>query len=200
MKLSRFTYRLLVNISRAALFLWHPVFRVQGRENIPEGPCIIAGNHSGLADPLWAIYAVRPVPLYRIMAKESLFHIPLLGILFERIEMISVRRGEQDVNAIKTCLQALKNGEKVFIYPEGTRVKKDRIEAKTGALMLAERAGVPVMPLYTSRRRFPFQPVRVCIGEPFWVRHEGRRATAAELRAQTDEMMDHIYGMGGDVP
>ncbi len=197
MKLSRFTYRLLVNITRAALFVWHPVFRVRGRESIPEGPCIIAGNHSGYADPLWAIYALRPMPLYRIMAKESLLRVPLLRILFERIGMIGIRRGEQDVNAVKACLQALKGGEKVFIYPEGTRVKKGRIEAKTGALMLAERAGVPVLPIYTSRRRFPFQPVLVSIGEPFRVRSEGRRATAAELRAQTDEMMDNIYAMGG---
>lgn len=198
MKLSRFTYKLLVNITRAALFFWHPVFRVRGRENIPEGPCIIAGNHSGYADPLWAIYALRPMPLYRIMAKESLMHVPLLGILFDRIGMIGIRRGEQDVNAVKACLQALKGGEKVFIYPEGTRVKKGRVEAKTGALMLAERGGVPVLPVYTSRRRFPFQPVLVSIGEPFRVRSEGRRATAAELRAQTDAMMDNIYAMGGD--
>lgn len=198
MKLSRFTYRLLVLITRIALFFWHPVFRVRGRENIPEGPCIIAGNHSGFADPLWDIYALRPMPLYRIMAKESLFRVPLLGILFDRIAMIPVRRGEQDVNAVKTCLLVLKNGEKVFVYPEGTRVKKGRVEAKTGALMLADRAGVPVLPVYTSRRRFPFQPVLVSIGKPFPVRREGRRATAAELRTQTDEMMDRIYEMGGD--
>lgn len=198
MKLKPFTYKFLVGLTRAALFLWHPVFRVKGRENIPEGPCVIAGNHSGYADPLWAIYALRPMPLYRIMAKESLLRIPLLGILFERINMIGVRRGEQDVNAVKACLQALKGGEKVFIYPEGTRVKKGRIEAKTGALMLAERGGVPVLPVYTSRRKFPFQPVQVCIGKPFTVTSEGRRATAAELRAQTDAMMDAIYAMGGD--
>lgn len=197
MKLSRFTYKLMVRVTRAALFFWHPVFRVRGREHIPEGPCMIVGNHSGYADPLWAIYALRPMPLYRIMAKESLLHLPLLRVLFEKIEIIGIRRGEQDVNAIKTCLQALKGGEKVFIYPEGTRVKRGRIAAKTGALMLAERAGVPVLPVYTSRRRFPFQPVLVSIGEPFHVRSEGRRATAAELREQTDGMMDRIYAMGG---
>ncbi len=198
MKLSRFTYTLLVLLTRIALFFWHPVFCVRGRENIPEGPCVIAGNHSGNADPLWDIYALRPMPLYRILAKESLLRVPVLRILFERIGMIGVRRGEQDVNALKTCLQALKSGEKVFVYPEGTRVKKERIEAKTGALMLADRAGVPVLPIYTSSRRFPFQPVLVAIGEPFRVRSEGRRATAAELRAQTDAMMDIIYAMGGD--
>lgn len=197
MKLSRFTYRFLVLLTRFFLFLWHPVFRVRGRENIPAGPCVIAGNHSGNADPLWDIYALRPMPLYRILAKESLLHVPGLRILFERIGLIGIKRGEQDVNALKTCLQALKNGEKVFVYPEGTRVKKGRIEAKTGALMIAERAGVPVLPVYTSRRRFPFQPVRVCIGEPFHVRSEGRRATAAELRVQTNNMMDRIYEMGG---
>ncbi len=198
MRIGKYTYRFLVGLTRCVLFLWHPVFRVQGRENLVEGPCVLCSNHSGFADPLWGIYALRPLPLYRIVAKESLMHTPLLGHLFDAIGMIGIRRGEQDITAIKTCLQALKNGEQVFIYPEGTRVPKGRIEAKTGALMLAERGGVPVVPIYTSRHRHPFFPVRVVIGRPFRVHSEGRRATAAELRAQTNEMMDGIYAMGGD--
>ncbi len=199
MKLKRFTYYFLVWVTRVALFVWHPVFKVTGRERIPDKTHMIVSNHAGLADPLWHIYAFKkPYPLYRIVAKESLMRVPLLGILFDRIGMIGIRRGEQDVGAVKSCLAALKNGENVFIYPEGTRVKKSRIQAKTGALMIAERAGVPVLPLFISRRRFPFQPVKVVIGEPFTVHGAGRRSTPEELREQTDAMMDRIYAMGGE--
>lgn len=197
-RISPGVYRFLFWLTRIALFLWHPVFRVEGREHIPAGPCLFCSNHSGYADPLWDLYALNQPVLFRFVAKEQLMRLPVLGRFFHWIGMIGIRRGEQDVAAIKACLRALKDGEKVFLYPEGTRVRAGRLEAKTGALMLAGRTGLPVVPLYTSRRRRPFTPVRVVIGEPFLVEAAGRRATAAELRAQTDAMMDRIYEMGGD--
>ena len=49
---TRFFYPIIYGILHVALRLYHwPSFR--GRENLPEGPCVICGNHSGFADPLW---------------------------------------------------------------------------------------------------------------------------------------------------
>ena len=53
-------YRILYCIVRFVLFFWHPVFRVSGRENIPQdGNVLICANHSGLADPVWLVFALR---------------------------------------------------------------------------------------------------------------------------------------------
>ena len=199
MKGNEFCYGLLVKLVRLGLFFWHPVFRVTGRENIPAGPCVICGNHIGMADPLWAIFALKQGPFFRIMAKDSLLQAPLLGKLLHWAGIIGVKRGEGDINAIKEALKTLKDGKKLLIYPEGTRAKDGPLEGKTGAVMLANRAKCPILPVYIKRKRFLFSPMAMVIGEPFQVVTETGKATAEELRRETDRMMDIIYKLGKDV-
>ena len=196
MKLNPVVYWFLYGVVRLGMFFWHPVFRVSGREHIPQGPCVICSNHVGMSDPIWTIFAFRPARLFRIMAKDQLMHVPLLKYLFRWIGMIGVKRGEGDIAAVKTALKALRDGEQLLIYPEGTRVRETRLVAKTGAVMLAQRAGCPILPVYMQRRRYPFSPLHTVIGEPFFVQAAGAHPTAEELREQTDAMMDRIYAMG----
>lgn len=197
MRVNRFWYRFLYVVVRFGMFFWHPVFRVTGRENIPEGPCVMCSNHVGMADPVWTILGLRQPRMFRIMAKDQLMHVPVLKYLFRWIGMIGIKRGEGDINAVKTALKALKDGEKLLVYPEGTRVPKgQRLEGKTGAVMLAVRAGCPVLPLYIQRKRFPFSPLHLVIGEAYCPETAGTRPTAEELRVLTDALMDRIYAAG----
>ena len=192
----RFWYGFLCGVVRAAMALWHPVFRVTGRGHIPEGPCVICGNHAGMADPIWAIFAVRNGTFFRILAQDQVMRVPVLGRFLRWIGVIGVKRGESDLAAVKTALRALKNGEKLLVFPEGTRVKGARIPAKTGAVMLAQRAGCPVLPMYIQRRRRPFGPLRVAFGAPYWVETAGPRPTAEELRREADRVLDAAYALG----
>ena len=65
--------------------------------------------------------------------------------------------------------------------------------------MLAQRAGCPVLPVYIQRRRAPFSSLHMVIGQPYLVETADRRATAEELRQQTDLLMKKIYTMGENV-
>lgn len=199
MKADGFSYHFLWWVVRIAMFFWHPVFRVTGRENVPAGACVLCGNHVGMADPIWTIFAVGKRRFFRIMAKEQLLHLPLLGRFLRWIGLIGVKRGESDVSSVRTALKALKDGEKLLIYPEGTRARNGRLPGKTGAVLLAQRAGVPVVPLYIQRKRRPFSAIRMVIGQPYEITFAQRRATAEELRQATDDLMDRIYAMGADV-
>lgn len=192
----KFWYGFLCAVVRAAMALWHPVFRVTGREHIPEGPCVIFGNHVGMADPIWTIFAMRNGKFFRILAKEQLLRLPVLGRFLRWIGVIGVKRGEGDLNAVKQALKALKNGEKLLVYPEGTRVRGARIQAKTGAVLLAQRAGCPILPVYIQRKRRPWGPLRMVIGAPCAVETAGAHPTAEELRQETDRLMDLVYEMG----
>ena len=196
MKPDGIAYRILYTIVRVALFFWHPVFRVTGRENIPAGACVICGNHIGMADPLWTIFALREKRFFRIMAKEQLLEVPLLGRLLRWIGLIGVKRGENDVHAVREALKTLKAGDKLLLYPEGTRARHGRLEGKTGAVLLAQRAECPLLPVYIQRRRRPFSPLRLVIGQPYTVSFPQRRAAAEELRTATDALMDTIYALG----
>ena len=74
--LKGFWYWVAFYIVRAAMFLYHPVFHVKGRENIPqEGSFLICPNHSGMADPLWVIFALRLNRVPRIMAKNQVMYL-----------------------------------------------------------------------------------------------------------------------------
>ena len=129
------------------------------------------------------------------MAKEEIQHWPVAGALLKWLGfVIWVKRGKSDVGAVKAALRALKGGEKLLIFPEGTR--HDEIgEGKTGAAMMAIRTGVPILPIYISPERKLFRPTRVYIGQPYQPFTEDRRANAEDYRAATEVMMDKIKAL-----
>lgn len=195
-RMNHFWYVTLRAVARIGLFFWHPVFRVSGREHVPAGPCVIAVNHAGMADPIWVMFALRQYVPPRILAKDSVLHIPVLGKFLEWVGLIAVRRGENDVGAIKTVLKALKDGDQLLIFPEGTRIRGGkRIEAKTGAMMFASRTGVPILPVWLEPKRRVFSPMRAVVGAPYIPTCDGK-PTSEDLHRMTGELMDGIYALG----
>ena len=194
---TRFFYPIIYFVLSVALRLYHwPKFR--GKENLPEGPCVICGNHSGFADPLWVFQLLGPWLLPWTMARKSLFE----KSAFARDFLLTFRafpvdRDNPDMAAIKKSLSVLKGGEKLLIFPEGTRVKKGKkSEPKSGAVMLAQRAGVPLVPVYITHGRRPFQPIRIIMGEAWTPEWSCRRPDSAELEEKTAELMAKIYRLG----
>lgn len=122
---------------------------IEGAENIPaHGPAIIAPNHVSHTDPpLIAITSQRrPVT---IMAKEELFHIPVIGPYIRALGMFPVNRGSADRAALKVALDALANGRLLVIFPEGTRGDGVALqEPERGLGLMAMKSGAPVVPAY----------------------------------------------------
>ena len=179
------------------MFLYHPVFRVKGRENIPQnGGFLICPNHSGMADPFWVLFALRLNHIPRIMAKKEVMKIPLLGRLLEWFGVFGVDREGVDVNAIKIGMRTLKEGQQLMVFPEGTRVRPGKIIVpKRGAIVLAYRTGCPVLPVYLSRRKYPFCPITCVIGEPYYLEFEGK-PTDVQMQAEVETLVNRIYEMG----
>ena len=125
--------------------------RVEGLENIPPGTCLFAANHASNADPPSIVAAIpRRVA---ILAKKSLFSIPVVGMSFKRAHFIPVNRADpRDAMAsVDLATKYLKEGTSYLIYPEGTRSPNGRLlPFKRGAFVLAIRAGVPVVPIACS--------------------------------------------------
>ncbi|MBE6954821.1 MAG: 1-acyl-sn-glycerol-3-phosphate acyltransferase [Ruminococcaceae bacterium] len=189
-------YRIARVLVRIAMFFAHPVFRVSGRENIPEGPAVICCNHSNLSDPIWVILGLWPEHMPACMAKKEVMQVPLLGALLRFLGAISVDRGNADLNAVKQALKALKDGNNLLVFPEGTRVRPRKVvDAKTGAALLANRAGVPLLPVFLTRNKKFFCPLKLVIGKPFFVEKQGARITQQELQLATDHLMGEIYAM-----
>ena len=176
-------------------FYHWPTFR--GRENLPKGPCVICGNHSGFADPIWVFLCMGTHYPPWTMAKKSVMEKPVLGRFLKTFRAFPVDRDNADMAAVKKSLSILRGGEQLLIFPEGTRVKKGKkSEPKSGAVLLAQRAGVPLVPVYITHHRKPFQPIKVIIGEPYTPAYTSRRPDNEELERHTAELMAKVYALG----
>ncbi len=172
--------------------------RALGREHIPQGACLLCGNHTRYSDPFFIIYAMGRKDHPYIMAKAELMRIPVIGWILKKVGVFGVDRGKSDVKAIKEAMRVLKDGSKLLMFPEGTRVKGGAdSEAKTGAAMLALRTGVPLVPVYVPPRLGWFRRTPVVFGEPFYpqVDHEGK-PTAEDYHRIADDLLGRIRALG----
>lgn len=189
-------YKFLYAVVYPFFLFLYPI-KVVGRENIPHGACVVCPNHTRAIDPFFAVFAFGRRHILRAMAKRELMRIPVLGWLLRHVGVFGVDRGSADIGAVKTALRYLKEGRKLLMFPEGTRVSEgEQVEAKTGAALFATRTGVPIVPVYITAHKRLFRRNLVVIGQPFEPKIQGRKGTAEELRAIADELMVRIYALG----
>lgn len=200
----RFAYAFLWCLAWPFFNLVHPC-KAYGRENIPEGAVLVAGNHTAMSDPLFVVFAAGLHFQMRPMAKAELLHVPLVGWLLKKAGVFGVERGKADIGAIKQAIKYLKGGEKVLMFPEGHRIqggvdKEGReSETKTGAAMLAVRTGVQLLPVYIPEKKLWFRRTPVVFGAPYVPETEGKKATAEEYQAIADDLMRRIRTLGEQV-
>ena len=170
--------------------------RVIGREHVPEGGAVLCANHNNAVDPILIALALPKNAGLRFMAKMELFQNPFLKWLFLKLGAFPVDRKNNDVTAMKTAMRCLQNGEKLMLFPEGTRVKSEGdVAAKGGAVMFATRTGVPMIPIYCGGREKFFRRSTIVFGEPYLPQAAGRRPTAEENRQFADELLHRIYSL-----
>jgi len=125
--------------------------RVEGRERIPSGVCLFVANHTSSAD---APAVVGAIPRrIAVLLKESLFKWPIVGQAFWSARFIPVNRKEHEsaVASVEKAAEAMRAGQSFLIYPEGTRSPDGRLQRfKKGAVVMAIKAGVPIVPVVCS--------------------------------------------------
>lgn len=189
-------FRVLYAVIWPVFNLIHPVKAI-GRENIPEGAALICPNHTRASDPFFVLFAFKRKHIMRAMAKAEIMRVPVIGWLLGKAGVFGVDRGSADINAVKTALRVLKDGYKLLMFPEGTRVGEgESVEAKTGAAMFAVRTGSPIIPVYIPAKKRWFRPTPVVIGQPYYPQVAGRKGTSEEYRAISDELMGRIHALG----
>ncbi|MCR9142301.1 MAG: 1-acyl-sn-glycerol-3-phosphate acyltransferase [bacterium] len=109
-------------------------------------------NHQSFLDVVAFCYAL-PGPL-SYMAKSSLFRIPIFGQVLKGLGTIPVDRSKRASSgrAMGAAVRAIKAGQRVMIFPEGTRSRADGslMPFKRGAFVLARDSAVPVQSLTVS--------------------------------------------------
>lgn len=148
------------------------LYRIEsdGIENIPEGGCILASNHTGFADVL--VISAASNRQVRYMAKKELFRIPLLAPLIRALGAYPVDRGGGDVGSIKKTIALVEEGELVGIFPQGHRhsgVDPRETEIKHGVGMVAYHTKACVLPVFIDNKKMHtamFRKNHVTFGRP----------------------------------
>ena len=157
---------------------------MEGLERIPQtGPAIVAGNHLSYLDPFaHGYFVVRAGRRPRFLAKQELFDAKGIGTVLRGAHQISVARGTGDQSPLVDAAAAVRAGEVVVVYPEGTTTTTNQDfspgPGKTGTVRLSLASGVPILPVATwggqyvwrksGRQSLAFgRPIWVTAGEPF---------------------------------
>ncbi len=162
--------------------------KVNGRENIPEeGGCLICPNHVHALDS--AVILTTMKRKINFMAKEELFKNGFIRFLANVFGIFPVKRGGRDLEAIKTSLKLLKNGEMLCMFPEGTRRGLEKgVKPKSGAILIAIKAGVPIIPCGVQGSFRPFTKVKLNYGKPIYLAKD----IDIQDKKVVEELMKHV--------
>ena len=181
----------------------HPV-SVEGMEKLPRSGVLLCPNHASNWDPI--LVALKLPVNYRlhIMAKEELFQNPLLGWLLKKVGAFPVSRGSNDINAVKQSIQALKEGDNLLIFPEGTTIRNGvgytdglPAHAKAGVAMIGVRTGAVLVPVFVDGEKRLFRRTRIIFGDPYEPHYTGRRGTSERVRQFQRRLEEAAYALGG---
>lgn len=170
-------------------------------DKIPmKGPLIVVSNHTGQIE-VPVVFALLQPRKFTGWAKVETWDNWFLNWVFNLWGMIPIRRGEADTSALRKAEAALANGMIFGIAPEGTRNKTGRLlRAYPGAVLLAVRTGVPILPLahwggevyLTNLKRLKRTDFYIRVGEPFKLELDGVKMTREVRQQIADEMMLRI--------
>jgi 1-acyl-sn-glycerol-3-phosphate acyltransferase len=180
--------------------------RLLGAENIPATPCVILCKHQSA----WETFALQVIfPLTSFVYKKELHWLPFFGWGIKLMPFVGIDRtaGKAALNQVaERGKRRLAEGYNVVIFPEGTRVAPGQHRRyKVGGAWLAEKAGVPVVPVALNsgecwrRQAFLKTPgtVTVSIGpaiDPAGKSAEAINALAESwIEAEMRRISPHLY-------
>lgn len=181
---------------RSCLWLAGLKLKVTGTENLRvDSPAIYISNHQSNFDiPL--LYVGLPIQ-FRWMAKQELFKIPLFGLAMKSSGYIPIDRSnrKEAMRSLTAAAKRIRDGVSVIIFPEGTRSPDGTLQPfKKGALLLAAKAGVPIVPMAIhgshqvqpkGRLRINPTPLLLTIMPPI--------ATVGLKMSHIDELTDQVH-------
>jgi len=129
--------------------LWRVHFTNQAPKELKAGALLVA-NHRSSVDPFFVQLAARR-RVHWMVAREYCEH-PVFGLILRAAQVIPTNRSGMDTAATKAAIRLTKSGRLVGMFPEGrlNHTREPMVSVRSGAAMVAERAGVPIVPLYIA--------------------------------------------------
>ncbi|MFN3191232.1 MAG: lysophospholipid acyltransferase family protein [Aureliella sp.] len=171
--LTKRAFYLAVRLSAQLLGVTLFNLRCYGRENIPgDGSGLILSTHQSHFDPV--LIGVTFNERLNYLARRTLFKNRIFGAVISLLDAIELDRDRSGIAGIKETMKRVRRGEKVLMFPEGTRTADGQIaELKPGFVSIVRRCKSPLVPIaivgaYDALPRgakIPLrQPLRVFVG------------------------------------
>ena len=169
-------------------------YEIEGRENIPDGACIIMAKHASTWETIFLQRIFAPVTW---VLKKSLIRIPFFGWGLAALEPVAIDRSLRKKameQVIEQGTARLKKGWNLAIFPEGTRIAPGKMgKFKLGGARLAVASGFPAVPVahnageFWPRHSFLKYPgtIRMVIGKPV----DPKGKTPEEVNAEVHEFI-----------
>lgn len=161
--------------------------------------CIVCPNHSSAADPFWIYFKAEDM---WIMAKKELFDNKIVGWVLKQYNVFPINRGKKDAKSLIHAINFLneKENAKLLIFPEGTRIKKDKERgvAKVGPVFIASKSNVNIVPVYITKNPRLFSRVNVVFGDVIDIPTSIDK-DKEELRKYSNMLLDKIYSLKDEI-
>lgn len=194
-RMSFYTFAKGVGKCLAALFF---KLEIEGKENIPkDGGYVVCSNHIHVFDPIAIGLAFDREMNY--LAKKELFKNKFFAKVLVSLGGIPIDREGTDLKAIKKSLKVLKDGEILFVFPEGTRNKTgEYIEPKQGVSVLAWKTKSKVVPVYIdARNKYKlFSKIIVRIGKPIdYTNFFDQKPSGDDYKNMSIDIMNNVFSL-----
>jgi long-chain acyl-CoA synthetase len=168
-------------------------FKKEGVENIPNTPCILAGNHQSFIDGLMINNALRfrSVEKTCYLAKIKHFEKGILKYLSKNSNILTVDINKNLTESLQKIAKILQSGKNIVIFPEGLRTRDGSLnEFKKTFAILSKQLDIPVVPFaingaydaFSFGKKFP-RPKKLSI--KFFQKIEPHNLTIEEIVEKT---------------
>ncbi len=182
-------------------------FRTTGAHHLDfDGGAIILSSHQSMMDPVLVGLISNQRLCY--LARKTLFKNQVFAWLIRTLDAIEIDRERGGLSGLKEMLRRLKKGDKVLMFPEGTRTLDGKIgPLKPGFIPIARRAEVPLVPVaivgaYDCLPRGASMPTRkpiaVVVGDPIYP-EEYLALSDDEIIARLASRMETLHQQGVDL-
>ncbi len=157
-----------------------------------KGAMLVAANHNSFTDPVLIHCALWRRRL-SCLATKDLYRNRLLTFFFNKMHCIKVDKDNFSMNSFHDVTEQLRCGRAVVIFPEGQVNHDDKsvMTFKSGAVLMAHKAGAPILPVYMKKAHRWYERRKVIIGEPVDVKAlVGERPTMKEFNYASEYLRE----------